>query len=231
MSRRTVLAISSLAVLLVAALVWSGTRDELLSSFSIDVDPSSAVASLAPGQEACEGPIQTLGPIGYITLWATPVAGPGPALSVMVREASGTHSLLGAARLPAGYVGPSSPEPAVTPAVPPGTAVSVCLRSDGPGRVNLVGDIPNTRSGVLTVDGRREQDALALYFLRPHPVSLLSQVPAIFSRAMLFRPSWVGPWTFWVLALMLLGTFGVAMFAVAQAQREDARSSDRTTAQ
>ena len=207
--------------------VWSGTRDEQSSSFSIDVDPSSAVATLAPGHEACEGPIQTLGPIGYITLWATPVAGPGPALSVTVREAYGTHSMLAAARVPAGYLGPSAPEPALSPAVPSGTTISVCLRSDGPSRVNLIGDIPNTRSGVLTVDGQREQDVLA-HFLRPQPVTLLSQLPAIFRRAALFRPSWVGPWTFWVLAVMLLGTFGVAIFAVAQAQREDVRSSERT---
>ena len=73
--------------------------------------------------------------------------------------------MVGASRVPAGYVGPSAPEPALSPAVPSGTTVSICLRSDGSSRVELIGDIPNTRSGVLTVDGQRKQDVLALYFL------------------------------------------------------------------
>jgi hypothetical protein len=45
--------------------------------------------------------------------------------------------------------------------------------------------------------------ALSLRFLRGHPRPVLSQVPLIIDRAALFRPGPVGPWTFWLLALLV----------------------------
>ncbi len=232
MRGRTLLIISSVAVaLVVAALVWSAGHDERLSSFSIDVDPGpTVVGALRPGQQACQGPIRTLGPIGYVTSWVTPVSGPGPALTVAVRDA-GSGQTLGSSRVSPGYVGASAPEALLDHVVPAGRTVSVCLRSEGPGVVKLIGNKSNTRSGHLVIAGQLQQESLALYFLRAHPVSLLSQIPVIFRRAALFRPGWVGSWTFWVLAALLLGTFGLTLFAVAQAEREDARSSERISAQ
>jgi hypothetical protein len=68
------------------------------------------------------------------------------------------------------------------------------------------------------------RSALALLFLREHPRSLLSLVPTIFRRASLFRPGWVGPWTYWLLSAALLGAFGLAGVAVTRAARSDETS-------
>ena len=51
--------------------------------------------------------------------------------------------------------------------------------------------------------------------------SLLGSLPTAFSRASLWRPSWVGAWTFWVLAIALLATFGLAVVAVISAAGDD----------
>jgi hypothetical protein len=51
--------------------------------------------------------------------------------------------------------------------------------------------------------------------------SLLGALPTAFSRASLWRPSWVGSWTFWVLAIALLATFGMGVAAVASAASSD----------
>ena len=51
--------------------------------------------------------------------------------------------------------------------------------------------------------------------------SLLGSLSTAFSRAALFKPSWVGGWTFWVLTAALLATFGLAGFAIATASSDD----------
>ena len=55
------------------------------------------------------------------------------------------------------------------------------------------------------------------------PRSVASQLPVIFERAALFRPGWVGPWTFWALALVVgLGVPALLARALAAAVRDDA---------
>ena len=54
------------------------------------------------------------------------------------------------------------------------------------------------------------------------PQSLFSMLPTIFRRAMLFRPTWVGAWTFWLLAAAVLGAFALGAVAVARASSADA---------
>ena len=66
---------------------------------------------------------------------------------------------------------------------------------------------------------------LSLVMLPAHPRSLLSMVPTAFARAALFKASWVGTWTFWVLAAALLAGFAVAAAAVRWALAEPERPS------
>ncbi len=51
--------------------------------------------------------------------------------------------------------------------------------------------------------------------------SLLGSLSLAFSRASLWRLSWVGPWTFWVLAIALLMAFGLVVAAVVRAADDD----------
>ena len=229
--RATVITIAVATVVAVVLLVYSGTRDQQHTAFSIDVDPGPPIAAtLRPGQEACQGPIHTIAPFGAVFPWLSPNAAPGAAITLSVRDYA-SRAPLATGEVSQGYAVPVAPTVELSHTVRQGRDIAVCLRSAGPKPVGLIGNPPNTRSGKLVVDGRPKQDVMALLFVRPRPVSLLSQIPAVFRRAALFRPDWVGSWTFWVLAMLFAGTLVGAGYAVVQAERADARSSEQTSAQ
>ena len=58
------------------------------------------------------------------------------------------------------------------------------------------------------------------------PPTLLSDIPTVFERAALFRPGWVGVWTFWLLAAALLGAFPLAALALTRAIDADGRAAE-----
>lgn len=83
------------------------------------------------------------------------------------------------------------------------TRATFCLRSAG---FVAVGGMANVPPGErpTTVDGRVNFQRVAVWYLPPsgEQRSVLSQLPTIFDRAALFRPGWVGPWTYWILVFL-----------------------------
>jgi hypothetical protein len=229
--RVTAIVVALAAVLAIVLLISSSTGDQQEIAFSIDIDPGPPIAAtVLPGEVACQGPIHTIAPAATVFPWLSPTAAPGAAMTLSVRDYA-SNAVLATGSIAQGYSMATAPGVHLSATIPQGRAISVCLRSNGPKPVGLIGNPPNTRSGQLVVAGQTKKDVMSLLFLRPKPVSLLSQIPTIFSRAALFRPDWVGSWTFWVLAVLLVGAFFGVGYAVLQAEREDARSSEQTSAQ
>jgi hypothetical protein len=85
----------------------------------------------------------------------------------------------------------------------------------------LLGAPPEPDSGALHQDGRNLGSAAAIVLLRSQSSSVLSLLPTIFRRAALFRPTWMGEWTFWVLLAALVAAFPLAALAVASATADD----------
>jgi len=222
------------AVVGLAGLLLAAGSDGRSTAFSLDVPPIVAVTTLHSGQTACQGPLTATAAFGFVTPWISPsdASGripqrpvPGAAIDLTVRDAV-TNAPLARGQIGAGYVRPISPIFALDKTIPSGRRIRVCLRSRGPGIVDLMGASLPTQA-LLDDDGTASgagQQALALLFLRQHPRSLLSLVPTIFRRASLFRPGWVGPWTYWVLSAALLGAFALAGVAVTRATRSDEAS-------
>jgi hypothetical protein len=231
-ARAGVIAVAVVAVLGVAALLLAAGSDGRSTAFSLDIPPGGPVATLHRGQKVCQGPFTATATFGSVTPWITPVvaAGAAPtspangaAIALTVRDAV-TNATLATGDIAAGYRDPIAPSVALTRAILSGQRVRVCLQSRGPGVVAVLGAMPVNQAlaaddGTATGSG---QAAIALLFSRPHPRSLLSMVPTIFGRASLFRPGWVGPWTYWVLTAAFLGTFALGGFAVARAARSEA---------
>jgi len=89
--------------------------------------------------------------------------------------------------------------------VPKERRVTLCVRNEADGVLALYGGSAEARAGTaLYLDNRNKRSDLTLVFLRRPPRSTLSQVPEILARASLFRPRWVGAWTFY-LVLLLVG--------------------------
>lgn len=231
------LAVATLgAVLAFGAAILLGTAasDRRATAFSLDIGNTDQVVKLFPGQSACQAPIDV--PAAFRSIQLSVLSSGPTTVSVAVSPAGAGGGLPAGRPLAAGAVNAS---PALTSArtvalngvVAAGRPVAVCVDDRGPGAIGLLGSAPIPSSGELEVAGQRIPHAIAMVFLRPAPPTFLSMLPTVFQRAALFKAGWIGAWTFWLLSAALLGAFALAARALAQAAREDARSSRHTTAQ
>jgi hypothetical protein len=225
MPRRALLAfgfVVAAGVILAAALAL--TRESRLV-YTLGAGPGAPVAVLRGGQQACQKPVDppperfdrvvvSLGTFGR----------PGPPVDVLLRPyAPGAKTIRG--RLRGGYpdVGVTREHAIAVTATLRGPA-EICLRNRGTRRVAVFG-APGLahRTSSATVAGKPIGGDLAIRLESARPRSLLSRLPDVFRHAALFKPSWVGPWTFWVLtALVLVGVPVVMGWAVARAARDPA---------
>jgi hypothetical protein len=67
-----------------------------------------------------------------------------------------------------------------------------------------------------TLDGELQPNRIAVWYLPPagEQRSLLSLLPTMFERAALFRPGIVGPWTYWLLFLVVLPALAIGSIAL-----------------
>lgn len=137
--------------------------------------------------------------------------GPRPALKVAIRELNGT--VVEGASPPSAAGGHhvyTMPVPTVKTRGEYVVA-NVCLTAGSEviawGAATPQGNLPSP-----TVGGKPVNNRVSVWFLgRPgQSRSIASQIGAMFRRASLFRPGFVGPWTYWVLFLVLLPLLGYA---------------------
>lgn len=228
MSRRSgVLAFALAAGLGFAGLAVSAARGQRWTAFSLRVPAQRFATLLQPGVQACQTPVRVSAPTGGLEAWLYSGSAPGPALGVSVSDAR-NGKLFAVGRIPptprettppSSFPTPISREARFDATVPAGRRITVCFLNLGTTAMALMGGHPSATSGTLTTS---RGSAIALVFLRPHTQSLFSMLPTVFRRAMLFRPTWVGAWTFWLLAGALLGAFAMAALAIARAPATDA---------
>lgn len=207
-----VLALTALAALLVAA---SGTV--VKREFVLGAPDQAPVAVLQPSQRVCEGPVASRGPFQRVGIWGSSAGGLSR-ITVEVQDAR-TARVLASGRLDART--PREDIVRLDSEVPGAQPLRICLV--GNRRAFLLLGSQTIQPGVQTV-GLKPGLQFSLVLLSDRQ-SLLSSLPTAFSRASLFRPSWVGPWTFWVLALGLVAAFALGVIAVAGATAADAGES------
>ncbi len=155
----------------------------------------------------CEGPIRSPSPAHAVEVFGDPGAG---ASTVTVTVLAGGRSIATGSRTadPAGRgqrVGLDHSIPAHRP-------VEVCIGASG-GALTVFG--AGAQAPGVTTRGVAPGMQFALVLTRPG--TLLGSLPAAFSRAAIFRPSWVGAWTFWLLVALVACTLPLAGVAVIRA--------------
>jgi hypothetical protein len=212
------IALAGLIALVLAAVV--NQRD---LAFSPGVPITRVAAALDRGETACQRAVRVVEPFTAVELVPRWLGSRGPPLTVEVTEYRSRRRVARVA-VTAGYPD-NRPLRVATGAVDLDRRVDVCITNRGPERVGIEGgEAESAAPSALFVDGREnDASALALRFLH-RPRSVASQLPVAFERAALFRPGWVGPWTFWLLALAVgLGVPALLARALATAVREDSR--------
>lgn len=203
MRRWAVAAFAAVVVAGLVALVAVGASDRRDLAFTLGVAPGLVAADLPPGAEGCQRPVAVAEPFDGVRVQVGTYERPGPPLEVEVAALDG-GATLATGRLEGGYPDVSQPTVALDRTVPDGRRVEVCVRNAGGRKLALYGgaELAKRESGV-TVDGQPVATDLTLVFTR-EPRSVLSQVPTMLDRAALFRPGWVGAWTFWLLGALLV---------------------------
>ncbi len=218
MARSAVAAFLAVALLGAGGLVLAGISDQRSTAFSLEVPNAGPVITLSHGQRACQGPVVAQAAFAGLELWRAAVPPPGTTLRISVVATGGAVLSSGSLRVLSGA--PASPSVRLSHTVSAGTSLSLCFVNAGPAPVALLGAPPDPGSGVLERGGHDLASAAAVVLLRPHSSSLLSLLGTVFRRAALFRPTWVGAWTFWLLLAALGAAFGLAALALGLAARD-----------
>jgi hypothetical protein len=170
-----------------------------------------SVVVVRPGQEACRTLIRPpQAGANRVDFWARGAGPDGAVPPVTVRLRKGRYSqLLAIARLPARR--PGRQDAPVRGSVAGGRKVAACFTNLGMTDL-LLTPRPGTPTRVVParLTERVDNADVALELVRTPERSLLSEVPDVFERAALFRPGWVGAWTFW----LLLGAVAIGLPAL-----------------
>lgn len=210
MSRRAVALFVVLVVAGFAWLVWRADQSDRVIAYSPGVPPQQVVARVLPGHEICQTPLALTAASNAAAFSVGTDRRPAIPLRVYVRDLGGR--ILAETPSAPGYR--DGIEQIVRfRTIPSGARVSFCIRDAGRFPVYPYGTESTYDSGTV-MNGHRSTRDLAVNFLRPHPRSLLSLIPAAFRHASVFRFDWVGAWTWWVL-LGLLALVAPALCALA----------------
>jgi hypothetical protein len=198
------------AIVVAATLLIAGLRTIPVRTFALRVQDAVPVAVAGNGERVCEGPVRSSGPARSVGIFGTVRSG-APTVEVAVLSSAGRT--LGSGRMGAGAG--SEHLAALDRPIPGGVPVRVCVRSTR-GTFTLLGASDEAVVKTHDVDSDYQ---FALVLTRPS--SFLGSLGTAFSRASVFRPRWVGTWTFWLLLGALAATFGIAWLAVSQASADD----------
>jgi len=207
-----------LVVLLAAVLI----RPSL--AFTLGVTNDGVAVAVPPGHSVCQRPIAVPphGSFDRVRFSLGTYFRPGPPIRLRVLDDTGGQ-VLGSALLRGGY-----PDIARAPVhtlrvgeIDTGRPLRVCLANEGDRPVAVYGAVGAAHApSSAYLDGRLRRNDLNLAFERA-PRSLLSALPVMAERASLFRPGWVGPWTYGVaLALVAIAVPALLALSLAGLRRE-----------
>jgi hypothetical protein len=166
-------------------------------AFTLGVVPNIPAASLRPGATVCQGPIDVPDDFSRIRFRTGGELDQRLVVSVLAYP-SGRVLATGRATStdPSAAVGKVGAE----------QKVAVCVRNAGSRQISLFGNAGQASSLSAAVLNRRVLDNDVAFTFVDERRSMLAQLPRAFERAGVFRPGFVGPWLYWVLAgAVLLG--------------------------
>jgi hypothetical protein len=206
----------------VVVLILAAT-DQRHLAFSLAVRASEPGVEVQPGHEACQRDVDVEEPFDSVTILPAAFFHPVPRLQLRVIDRA-SHRIIASGLLGDGHPENKPTTIRLAPGVGKGRRVDVCFRNAGAWKVALFsGPAPDNEPSFGTLDGRYIQSDIVIDFVRSKPRTTLSMIPDVFRRAALFHPSWVGAWTFWLLAAVLVFAVPVALVKAVRAAAQNDR--------
>ncbi|HEX6651506.1 MAG TPA: hypothetical protein VF072_02085 [Thermoleophilaceae bacterium] len=204
MSKRGVIGFAVVFGAALAVLIVIGLTDSRSEAFTLGVRSDSGVVKLRSNEEVCQRPIETIERFDGVRIQLGTYMRPGSPFSVDVRSARGGERLA-RARVGSDWTDSAVQQIRLSPSVPAGEEVAVCIRNAARQPLAVYGssDLSN-RTSTSYLDGRRTGFDLMLVFLRPQPKSTVVLLPSLIRHASLFHGSWASPALYWVLLAIVL---------------------------
>jgi hypothetical protein len=210
----------AVAIVVLLVLAFGGERTRV---FALRAPSAQSVATLAPGRQACEGPVSANAPIHAVQTWGAAIV----RTTVLDLRISSGRSVVatGSSRV---SDRPSAHTTILHGSIRDGRKITVCVANGGDADYSLVGSPSIDPTVAMRVDGKRSALQFSLALLGS-PTNTLSQLHTAFRRASLFRPAWVGVWTYWALLAGLVFAAAACGAALIAAARTDEREAARLT--
>ena len=208
------------ATVVPAVLLISGLREHTTRVFANSVPAITPLRTLTPGKRVCEGPVM---PQGAFRTAVFMNSGANAKALVTVHAGRSTAApivALGTLET----ITPQEGENAVLLSQAVSTSrLTFCVREQH-GSMTLYGG--SSGYGTPVIVGARSPATLWLQLLSAGPHRFLGSLRLAFRRAALFRPGWVGAWTFWGVSLFLFVGFPAIVLGVRFALEDDTGSSE-----
>jgi hypothetical protein len=220
--------VALIAAAVIAALVISGEQGRNVREAAYNLGGISAVVRLTDGGRVCEAPVAADGEFQRLVFWSS---GAGSKALVSVHQGKTPNTpTLALGILESGAAAPGENVAELTQAVPAARDLSVCVKAVR-GAVTLFGGQPEYLSnssgptyGAPVISGFQPKSEFWLQAWSARPRGIWSALSLAFHRMSLFRPHWVGAWTFWILLFGVVAGFpllGLAIWFAVKAERVD----------
>ena len=182
------------------------------------VTPDSYVATLSRGHDLCLRRLVVPADSAAFRFWANP-GSPRPATVEMTISRGGTvvYRRTEVVRLMHAYsevVFPMPRQPRST------RANTLCLRARlGALRIAGTREVGVLVKPTVVVGGQPREMGIQYEFLRPGRATGLSLIGTVLHRASLFKPGWIGPWTFYVCLVGFLALIAAAVAVLVRSSR------------
>lgn len=207
------------AVVVPAGLLVSALRAHTTRTYAYSAPSITTLTTLTPGKRICEGPLTPQG--GFRT---AVFMNSGVNARALVTIHAGRVAAAPVVAVGSLATTPAEGENAVllTPPVSTASQLTLCVREQH-GSMTLYGGSPS--HGAAAIAGAIPATPLWLQLLSASPRRFVDALPLAFRRASLFRPDWVGAWTFWALLLLVFGGFPAIVVGLSFALQDAAGSS------
>jgi hypothetical protein len=187
------------------ALLCVGLLQRPSEAFTLGVQPVSPLL-LDRDATLCQGPIEVASDFAGVRLTVAAAVVSSPPVAIRVLDEGGR--VLARGRLRGGIPSEATSADVALDPVTAGQTIRVCLRGTGRGDLLVFGNADAAaRGSTATVDGREQERDVAIVFLREQRSSVLALADDIARRASLFHGGWVGPWTVWLVAGLMVTAF------------------------
>jgi hypothetical protein len=216
--RRPWIAFVVIVLLALAGLLATGATGRSFRTFALGAPNAAQIALVQPGLTVCEGAVTSSAAAGAVEIWAASDEGLSEVITSVRDAATGARLASGATLV---NQQPSEYSAGLDDPVRAGRPLNVCLTNRGPQPLSLLGSAPVRPTVVAEESGRSLHAEFSLVLMSAGHPSEIGLLGTAFARAALWRPSWVGSWTFWLLVAGLLATIPLGAFAIGAAFSED----------